>query len=451
MNGRDDDSGWSDERIRAAYRGMVGDSRAPEVVRSVMEAVESHPRRHGPTGFRSRLRRPAGALASLAAVLVAVAVVGALLAYRGARVTGAGTPGPQASPATMSVSEALAVIGGKSVTSTDLFAVEGWLAAPEPPVSCPTLTVDGSFGVGCGAQVLSLTETADGTESRLDADVLGGTAVPDVVAGRGAQPARVVVVGHVHDSRASLCSTAARAHCEAAFVVDQVASFDGKSLGPSVAILRADSNPSPKMSADQVVSAASTALQSGSTIVSLTAATLGDAHVFSPGLAPSGPGEVVLWYVRIAGLPPLTPPMPGSHAGSGLLVLDDATGSVAGGAGWGWDPARAGLALPDGTVTLHTTNWLSSSLCAGVGLEAVLRGSRDDPRVAWLENEMVLPSNVVLGPSTFNVVWPAGYRARFAPKLEILDASGIVVLQDGSNVGGACFAGDPLYLQPPFN
>jgi hypothetical protein len=95
---------------------------------------------------------------------------------------------------------------------------------------------------------------------------------------------------------------------------------------------------------------------------------------------------------------------------------------------------------------LPTTNWLAGGVCAGVGLEAVLRGSPSDPRVAWLENN-------IGGQSRIEVSWPAGYRARFNPNLEILDENGKVVLRDGDAVGGAC-GFDPdtgtAYLEPPF-
>ena len=51
------------------------------------------------------------------------------------------------------------------------------------------------------------------------------------------------------------------------------------------------------------------------------------------------------------------------------------------------------------------------------------------------------------------VTWPAGYRARFNPNLEVLDESGNVVIREGDAVSGAC-GNNPdtgmLYLEPPF-
>jgi hypothetical protein len=37
-----------------------------------------------------------------------------------------------------------------------------------------------------------------------------------------------------------------------------------------------------------------------------------------------------------------------------------------------------------------------------------------------------------------NLLWPAGYRARFAPGLEVLDPSGRVVAREGDRVTGGC-------------
>lgn len=49
-----------------------------------------------------------------------------------------------------------------------------------------------------------------------------------------------------------------------------------------------------------------------------------------------------------------------------------------------------------------------------------------------------------LAGQPFAIVWPAGFRARFSPGLEILDPSGTVVARGGvvSDAGGA---GDPTF------
>ena len=83
--------------------------------------------------------------------------------------------------------------------------------------------------------------------------------------------------------------------------------------------------------------------------------------------------------------------------------------------------------------------------CAGVGLGAVLHGDASDPRAAWLVDTS--------HGTRIDVVWPPGYRARFAPNLEVLDASEVVVLRAGDVVTGACGTADPgiLLLEPPFS
>ena len=81
--------------------------------------------------------------------------------------------------------------------------------------------------------------------------------------------------------------------------------------------------------------------------------------------------------------------------------------------------------------------------CAGVGLiGTTLHGDGADPHVAWLMNDF----------GRLDVTWPPGYRARFTPRLEILDGTGRVVLIEGSTVDGGCVTGDPsvLHLEPPF-
>jgi hypothetical protein len=98
-------------------------------------------------------------------------------------------------------------------------------------------------------------------------------------------------------------------------------------------------------------------------------------------------------------------------------------------------------ALPTNSVPA----WLG--MCGGVGLDAVVRGSPSDPRIAWLENHLG-------GTSRMEATWPAGYRARFTPRLEILDGWGNVMLRDGDTVSGSCASGESnggQLLVPPFN
>lgn len=66
-------------------------------------------------------------------------------------------------------------------------------------------------------------------------------------------------------------------------------------------------------------------------------------------------------------------------------------------------------------------------------MDATLHGAAADPRVAWLMNR--LPGG---GEKRVEVAWPPGYRARFAPELEILDSNGRVKLREGDHVDGNC-------------
>jgi hypothetical protein len=98
-----------------------------------------------------------------------------------------------------------------------------------------------------------------------------------------------------------------------------------------------------------------------------------------------------------------------------------------------------GCAQPP-SVALPTTGF---DTCAGHGLAAVIRGEPTDARVAWLES--------LLDGSRIEVVWPEGFRARFSPELEILDESGVAVLQGGDYVDGSCgTVGGRELLAPPF-
>jgi hypothetical protein len=71
--------------------------------------------------------------------------------------------------------------------------------------------------------------------------------------------------------------------------------------------------------------------------------------------------------------------------------------------------------------------------CAGVGYDVgtvTIHGSPADAALTW----------IVFEPEgrRENLLWPAGYRARFAPGLEVLDPSGRVVAHEGDQVIGGC-------------
>jgi hypothetical protein len=74
--------------------------------------------------------------------------------------------------------------------------------------------------------------------------------------------------------------------------------------------------------------------------------------------------------------------------------------------------------------------------CAGVGLDAIVHGDPADPKVAWLINRLPAP-----GDGRIEVAWPPGYRARFAPNLEVLDGTGRIRLREGDPIDGTCGTG----------
>jgi hypothetical protein len=129
------------------------------------------------------------------------------------------------------------------------------------------------------------------------------------------------------------------------------------------------------------------------------------------------------------------------------MVLDDATGRILGAGGWGFVSVAGGSLKPssppeaNGLYWLSTDNWVVPGACAGGGLDAVIYGSPTDPHVAWIENSFSSPPRM-------EIVWPAGYRARFDPNLEILDANGNVVMREGDTVTGDCGGGDGFVFWP---
>ena len=70
--------------------------------------------------------------------------------------------------------------------------------------------------------------------------------------------------------------------------------------------------------------------------------------------------------------------------------------------------------------------------CADVGTSgATLRGAERDPRYTWLEGPTV---------PRIELVWPAGYRAQFAPQLVVVAEDGRIVAQAGDPVPFVCVA-----------
>lgn len=71
-------------------------------------------------------------------------------------------------------------------------------------------------------------------------------------------------------------------------------------------------------------------------------------------------------------------------------------------------------------------------LCAGgTYAEAVtLHGSPNDAALTWIE--------FASSHERLNVVWPAGYFARFSPTLTVFGPDGRLVAEEGDRVSGGC-------------
>jgi hypothetical protein len=98
-------------------------------------------------------------------------------------------------------------------------------------------------------------------------------------------------------------------------------------------------------------------------------------------------------------------------------------------------PLRSGF-VPLVTLSGRLPTGVSASnfVCAGYGLaDAFVRGDLNALEKVWL-----VPIGAGAGGPR-QVTWPAGFRARFAPRLELIDASGLVVAREGdrlTDVGG---------------
>lgn len=63
----------------------------------------------------------------------------------------------------------------------------------------------------------------------------------------------------------------------------------------------------------------------------------------------------------------------------------------------------------------------------------MLTGNPADPRLAWL--------STTTGAGRIDVVFPPGFRARFTPRLEILNDASQMVARDGDVVDEGCVVG----------
>jgi hypothetical protein len=482
--GRPKDGGWEDDRLAAAYRSLAARPAPADLTRTTIAAAEATPRvglRWGWAGGAWPRPRFAAAGGLVAIGLVAILIGG--LALRPASGPGTnGGPGPAHGLAVRSVSGLLAAEANGAIHGDDLVAVHGWIVQELMP-SCPYQEPRPALEDTCTSRKLLLTETAQTlvtfqpvdagmSESNLAptgpyiyARELTGNYVDPAISsvldpGNSTvspyRPLEAILVGHFHDVRAAECGADQRAACEAAFVVDQVAWLDGRSLGPNVWIGGEHDTGTllqPRLDAAGVAAALASSLDPADSIVSMSAVQLMDlTGITGLGSSASGNGENIVWYVRVAGPPPRFPTLAWGTGNGGWMVLDDATGHVLGAGGWGFVPANsasyspsAAPSLAGGLYRLPTVGWLPGNVCAGVGLDAVLRGSPTDARVAWLENTGT--------NARMDVTWPAGYHARFTPSIEILDEHGSFVLRDGDRVEGACGYNPDTgwtYLEPPF-
>ena len=99
--------------------------------------------------------------------------------------------------------------------------------------------------------------------------------------------------------------------------------------------------------------------------------------------------------------------------------------------------------LPSGVYAVPTIDTSKFDACAGIGVaDAHLTGDPSDPRIAWLTGTY----------GRKEVVFPAGFTAQFAPRLEILDATGAVVAREDQIITEGCVTGEfgsPLLILWP--
>jgi len=483
-SGRPKDGGWDDDRLAAAYRSLAAGPVPADLTRTTIAAAEAAPRvgRRWDWAGGAWPRPRFVAAGGLVAIALAAILIGGL-ALRPASGPGANASlAPAHGLAVRSVSGLLAAEADGSIHGDDLLAVRGWIVQELVP-ACPYQEPRPALEDTCTSRKILVTETAQTLVTfqpvaagmsetelapsgpHLFARELTGNYVDPVISsvldpgnstGSPYRPLEAILVGHFHDARAAECSADQRAACEAAFVVDQVAWLDGKSLGPNMWIGGEHDTGAlltPRRDASSVAAALASSLDPADSIVSMSAVQRMDiTGITGAGNFVPGNGEDILWYVRVAGPPPRFPALAWGTGNGGWMVLDDASGRVLGAGGWGFVPANsasyspsAAPSLAGGLYRLPTVGWLPGNLCAGVGLDAVLRGSPTDARVAWLENTGTNARR--------DVTWPAGYHARFTPNIEILDENGSVVLRDGDHVEGACGYNPDTgwtYLEPPF-
>ena len=83
-------------------------------------------------------------------------------------------------------------------------------------------------------------------------------------------------------------------------------------------------------------------------------------------------------------------------------------------------------------------SWRPDEVCLGVGLDATLLGSPNDPRLTWAVDNAT--------GARLELQWPAGYTALFDPSATVLDELGKVIGRAGDAVIGGCRTGPAANL-----
>jgi hypothetical protein len=474
---RPTNASWDNERLRDAYLAMAAGP-APEGLIGSTLLTTSRARRSRAGWAHWRLAGAASIATFAGVALVAVVVAGLMPLAGHTRATATpelrsdGLPMAVDGLRVQTVSEALGAETAGNPADDSLLAIGGWLTFM-PVGFCPNEPPLPALDESCTSQKLILTEAREelvtvGPASEVDSSPLSpylsarmldgsfideppGATGPTAGGGNGPLPVHVVLVGHFHDHRAAQCAVDQRTACESAFVVDQMAWLDGYDQGPAIGSVTDGTTGvfNPRLGEAGVLAALRSSLDPADTVVSAAAVTpCGIASFITGELTPSGNCPGTLWFVRVAGPAPKFPPMSWGVGESGWMVLDDATGRILGAGGWGFVSAASGSfdpsphPGPNGFYWLPTYNWLTGyGVCAGTGLDAVLHGSPTDLHVAWLDGEQVVGPLGEPEVVRLEIVWPAGYRARFDPNLEILDENGNVVMREGDTVTGDCGGG----------
>jgi hypothetical protein len=111
--------------------------------------------------------------------------------------------------------------------------------------------------------------------------------------------------------------------------------------------------------------------------------------------------------------------------------------------------------VPSGFIDLQTMSGIPPSTepgvlvgCGGVGGDdAVVHGKAGASDPVWIEPIDGEPQRIEVG-------WPAGFRARFAPDLEIFDSTGELVAREGDElkvIGGSLPGPDGRFWIWEFN